>query len=285
MQHVTWSGRLEECEFLTRLYDLEALPSFDSRYKTASGDIFKHRVVNSDWDDDWVYSDKRFRLMTGPDEVFLEFLCEMLHPIVRDDAEEVARLRTLFNDHLRPDGWELYEQSSLSGSPVFAARRLLEGNHPGLKAVQQVAVVINAAYVAQQTTRMEAALDDDPELAIGTAKEFVETLCKTVLTERGVTFDSKQEFPKLVRQTLKELDLVPNSIPDRAKAADTIRVLLQNLATIADKLTEIRNLYGTGHGKQASSQGLQKRHARLAVGAASTLGVFIFETHQEKTSR
>jgi hypothetical protein len=59
-------------------------------------------------------------------------------------------------------------------------------------------------------------------------------------------------------------------------------VLLNNLASISNGLAEIRNLYGTGHGKHARSKGLQRRHARLAVGAASTLGVFLFETYRDK---
>src|SRR5947209_5042830 len=57
---------------------------------------------------------------------------------------------------------------------------------------------------------------------------------------------------------------------------------LNNLATISQGLAELRNPFGTGHGKDAGSRGLNKRHARLAVGAATTLGVFLFETHQER---
>src|SRR5512133_1975783 len=43
-----WHGRMDEIGFLGRLYDLEALPSTDSRFRTASGDIFQHRVNNYD---------------------------------------------------------------------------------------------------------------------------------------------------------------------------------------------------------------------------------------------
>jgi AbiJ N-terminal domain 3 len=39
-----WWGRLDEIDFLTRVCDLEALPSTDARFKTASGDIWQHRV-------------------------------------------------------------------------------------------------------------------------------------------------------------------------------------------------------------------------------------------------
>jgi hypothetical protein len=42
---------------LQRLYDLDALPSTDSRFKTAGRDIAQHRIANEDWDDEWVFSD------------------------------------------------------------------------------------------------------------------------------------------------------------------------------------------------------------------------------------
>jgi len=59
-------------------------------------------------------------------------------------------------------------------------------------------------------------------------------------------------------------------------------VLLMNLASVANRMAEVRNLYGTDHGKYAKTKGLQTHHARLAIGAASTLAVLLFETHQEQ---
>ncbi len=65
------------------------------------------------------------------------------------------------------------------------------------------------------------------------------------------------------------------------KAAETIKRLLSNLATITQGVSELRNRYGTGHGKAAGSKVLGPRHAKLAVGAASTLAVFLVETHNQ----
>jgi excisionase family DNA binding protein len=47
-----WAGRLREDDFLSRLYDLNALPSEDNRFQTAAGDIWQHRVNNRDWEDE-----------------------------------------------------------------------------------------------------------------------------------------------------------------------------------------------------------------------------------------
>jgi hypothetical protein len=284
LDQIAWRGRLDEREFLSRLFDLKSMPSNDGRFRNAWGDVGQHRIRNLDWDDDWVFYDTRFNLLRCSDETLLRFLCEMLHPVVRPEADDVARLQALINGHLMADGWELFERTAVSGKPVFAARPLLPDAHIALESAQVVATTLNAAYVTQQVTRLEAAVHGDPELAIGTAKEFVETVCKTILTQRGVPFDKSLDFPQLVRLTLTELSLVADGVDGASRAAATVRRLLQNLATIANGLAELRNPYGTGHGKPAHTEGLQSRHARLAVGAAATLAVFLFETHEQGPS-
>ncbi len=263
VERVNWSGRLEEPNFLKRVFDLDSMPSHDGRFRTASGDIWQHRVNNLDWDADWVFSDSRFELMTGPCEVFFRFLCEMLHPVVRADVEEVERLKIAFNDLMRPNGVELFEQGRLSGRPVFGARFITPHNSTVVIAVQSVTAALNADSVRQQTDRLLVALDEDAELAIGTAKEFVETVCKTILEEKSIMPDPAWDFPKLVRQTMKELKLVPDQVAHTTRGAEVIRVLLMNLAAISNGMAEVRNLYGTGHGKAARTRGLQVRHARL----------------------
>jgi hypothetical protein len=278
---VNWAGRLEEQEFLSRLFDLKSLPSTDGRFEDAAGDIWKHRVMNSDWNDDWVFYDRRFNLLGGDDETFLRFLCETLHPVVRPDPTEAERLRQLYNEHLKPDGFQLVEKTRMSGRPVYAARHVgIAGVPPGIAAARTTLAGMDAGYVAQQITRMEAAVDDDPELALGTAKELVETCCKTILDERGISIPKDVDLPQLLKLTCKELELTPPATRETTKAEDTIRRILGSLATITQGVAELRNLFGTGHGKKAGTRSLTERHARLAVGAASTLAVFLVETHQ-----
>ncbi|MEV6203228.1 phosphotransferase [Streptomyces sp. NPDC051771] len=120
----TWSGSLDEIAFLGRLYDLGSLPSFDPRFTTAEEDIVQHRFNNpEDWEDDWVFTDNRFRLADGPDAALLRFLAEMIHPAVRTDSNEVEYLLALINDALAPDGYQLRPASVISGYPVYEARR------------------------------------------------------------------------------------------------------------------------------------------------------------------
>ncbi len=278
-----WSGRFGEVEFLQRLYDLEELPSNDRRFKTARGDIFQHRVNNHDWDEDWVFGDPRFELASGPDEVVLGFLAQMVHPVVQPDTEIAGEIVADLNDLLAADGWMLKPQGQLSGRPVYAPARTTDAPL-AIDFAHQAAARIDAEYISQQVTRMEGAVETDPELAIGTAKEFIESICKTILDERGEEHSKNDDLLVLMRKTTKALQLTPDDIAQTAQAADTIKRMLMNLATLVQGSAELRNAYGTGHGKsksQAQSR-LGARHARLAVGAAATLGVFLYETHEAR---
>jgi hypothetical protein len=278
-----WWGRLDEVAFLSRLYELEELPSTDARFATASGDIRQHRFNNDDWEDDWVFHDSRFRLASGPDEVLLGFLAQMVHPVVQSDTERTKEIVAGLNSLLAPDGWLLKPHKQMSGRPVYAPART-GTDAPAVAFAHEVTARVDAEHLSQQVTRMEGAVDSDPELAIGTAKEFVESICKTILDEREEAFAKGDDLPTLVRKTLKVLQLTPDDVAATARAAETVRRMLMNLATIVQGSAELRNAYGTGHGKsKAQGRGrLLPRHARLAVGAAATLGVFLYETHEAR---
>ena len=161
-----WSGALQEDEFLCRLYDLKRMPSTDYRrdYDNAAKDIWQHRVRNSDCSDEWVFRDSRFDLLYGPDEAFLKFLAETVHPIVRPDAEDAEAMVSEFNTALHQDGWELYATHRISNKPVFGYRQLLGAPHH-LEEAKRVAERLTGPYVAQQVRRLQEAVDSDTELA------------------------------------------------------------------------------------------------------------------------
>lgn len=152
---------------------------------------------------------------------------------------------------------------------------------PSLASIKDTAAVFDAKHMADQIRRMESSVESDPSLAIGTVKELIETCCKTILSERGKPVTGTPDVSTLTKETLKELKLIPEGIHEAKRGADVIKRLLSNLGTIGNGLAELRGLYGTGHGKHGRTIGLGTRHAKLAVGAAATLTVFLFETHIE----
>ena len=116
-------GKLSEIDFLKRLYDLNALPSYDNRFENAEDDIRQHTVNNDDYEKGWVFEDDRLELLNGDDEVLLKFLCAVFHPAVRIETSYWKELLDAVNGLLRNDGYELYPENKISGRDVYAWRR------------------------------------------------------------------------------------------------------------------------------------------------------------------
>jgi hypothetical protein len=257
------------------------MKSYDSRYKDAAGDIYQHRINNNDWSDDWIFSDGRFELAKS-DEKFLRFLAETVHPVVRRNPGDSAALVDELNRYLARDGWELAESERISGRPCYAAQRIHSGVVRSVRRARAVADVLDAAWMRGEITRLEQAVERDPSLAIGTAKELVETCCKTILSRRGKDVPKGIDLPKLVKETAAELQLVADGVSQTAKGAESIKLVLRSLGTITQGLAELRGLYGTGHGRDGGYRGLSPRHARLAVASAVAFVDFVTETYRER---
>ena len=143
---------------------------------------------------------------------------------------------------------------------------------------------LDAKYLEQDVIRLEKAAESDPSQAIGSAKELIETTCKTILSDRGIQVPRSPTFGWLTKETLRVLKLVPEGISDSKVGANAIKVTLSNLASISLKLEELRNLYGTGHGKHGRTKILEVRHAKLAAHCSAVFCEFILDTHKARTS-
>ncbi|HRK26394.1 MAG TPA: abortive infection family protein [Chitinophagales bacterium] len=281
IEGIHWSGSLEETDFLSRIFDLTKMPSTDSRFDNARGDIWQHRINNpQDWEDNWVFSDSRFNLLHCEDGVFMQFLCEMLHPVLKREITIIDRMLQAFNDFLKDDGYELIEKTKIANYAIFVGRQKLSRNISIENRKKEITDVLSEDYICNQITLMESSIENSPHNSIGLAKELIESICKTILCEKSKDVDKDWDLPKLLKEVSKELKLTPKDIPDETKAAETIKKILGSLSAVVQGISELRNQYGSGHGKDAKFKGLNDRHAKLSVGAASTLAIFLLETHQ-----
>lgn len=273
MSNVSWSGRLAEDDFLARTFDLSKLPSDDRRCADMAGDIQMHRHNWQDWPDDWVFDDPRLNLLRCDDAVLLRFLAETVHPVVRADLAECERLATLYNQHLLADGFEIGAQRFVSGRPIYEGRPRLAGVDSVPAAAHSAADYLESAHIAAQIARMNASVHADPPLAIGTAKEFVETICKGVLAARGV-IHGNEDLPRLIRLTREAL-AIENDDPN-----GSVRKLMNGIATVMVAVAEVRSTLGTGHGPAPDAEMPEPVLARLIVQSAVALGMFLLDLHK-----
>lgn len=133
-----------------------------------------------------------------------------------------------------------------------------------------------------QVTRLRRSTDD-PALQIGTSKDLVETICKSILRETDPQFDARRSnFYPLVRATLKSLPLVPDP---SVKGCENIKNVITSLASVVQNLGEIRNLHGTGHGQVGDAASLNSVHGKLAVNAATTIASFLLDSYLNEKNK
>tara|TARA_R110002020_G_scaffold203551_5_gene407317 strand:- start:4983 stop:5801 length:819 start_codon:yes stop_codon:yes gene_type:complete len=269
---------MEDAGFLSRIYDLSELGSTDYRFQDAAGDIWQHRTNNYDWDDDWVFTDARFKLRDGSDENLLGFLVETVHPVVRRDQTEADTLVRAYNDTLRPDGFEIVETSRMGDRSVYGWRRIAAVRAPSASALREHPDLADKAVLIQHLDRIQRDLNEDPSAAISSSKNLLETLCKIVLTDRGVEYAPSEDLPGLFAKVAAELSINADSVPDDARGSDSIRKMMRTLTTTVQAVAEARNsTLGDGHGGEHESPA-EPRHARLVYNATSAVAEFIVDT-------
>lgn len=143
--------------------------------------------------------------------------------------------------------------------------------------LQSLSHLSDPSAILEQLERIRRAVNDDPALAVGSAKELIESTAKVVLIERGWAVNDKDDLPALARAAQEALALHPAQIgPD---GSGGIKRILGAVTTIAEGLSELRNRgHGTGHGPATARVGLRPRHAHLAVNAATTWCQLMLDT-------
>lgn len=137
-------------------------------------------------------------------------------------------------------------------------------------------------YLDQQRKLLWDTVSSHPTASIGTAKDLVESCCRTILEQNEVEYSRTDDLSKLLDKTQIALAINPRSVDPNVPDVKAVKALLGSLASIAKHLAELRNSYGTGHGKSVSYKGLSERHARLAAGVALTLVEYLWATHLTK---
>ncbi len=141
----------------------------------------------------------------------------------------------------------------------------------------------SSEYMSQQIGLMLSLRSSNPTQAIGLAKELIESCCKTILDDFGIAYDGNDKVSQLTKKTMDALNLLPENVQATVQEEDAIKSVLGSLRAIPTKLAEIRNPFGSGHGKSASFQGLEARHAQLAIGSSITFVDFIWSTFESET--
>ena len=174
-----------------------------------------------------------------------------------------------------------YKKLYLTCKEIVEKYKTIEPNKEMVKSIEET---FSTDYMSQQIKLMIDNQETYPAESIGKAKELVESCCRTILAKRGEVVDKKWTFQQLVNQVFKVLDVLPNAVDEKNPIAGNLKQLYGSLKGMVNPMAEIRNAFGTGHGKTFDFDGLDSRHAKLLVGMSITMVQFLWSTHESKTT-
>ena len=154
-------------------------------------------------------------------------------------------------------------------------------NSPGFVMVGAREVVGGSAnHLLRQIAVLESSVIDNPPLAFDLAKALVESVCKTILADRGHEVDNSQDTPKLFHETLQQLELLPESHSADSELAKSLKKTVGSLKSVVGGLCELRNREGfASHGRDGYSGSLEAVQAQLAARSADALIHFLLSAH------
>lgn len=244
-QSVIWFGKLDESNFVSRLVDLATLPSNDPRFENMQGDFWQHRINNpTDWDDNWIYIDERIGLLTN-DQLFVDFITEMLHPTVRK-AKDAKQLKEMINYYLKKDGYQLVEDEAYYKDDKYTYK-LVEINPTQIeKGFKTTDEFVHEAY-EKIDNRLR---NEDYSGAVTSARTLLEYAIKDIYYQiTGDTIDKIDDLQEGFKKIQKLLKLDYDKVADEGK-----KNILRSFVTIINSLAPLYNNLGDRHATKSTAR-------------------------------
>jgi len=152
-----------------------------------------------------------------------------------------------------------------------------------LSAAEAAAARLEVGEMRRQVERIRRDFADDPEAAVGQAKELIESVCKTILGLTGDAAQGREDLPKLVSRTLAHLGLDSAQLAgDDAVEVRAAKRMLGGVSSVLNGAGELRNARGTGHGRSGTPV-VDAALARLTVGVVLPSVVYLIEVFESQT--
>ena len=132
---------------------------------------------------------------------------------------------------------------------------------------------------------IERTIHDEPGIAFTHCRGLLETVCVTILADRGKDVPANSQPNWLMTQTINTLQLTALD-PDNKVAEDGVGSILRGLNSLVDGIVALRNSQGIGpHGRDALEPVLSVDYALLTAAAVDVAVGLMFQLHQEQIGR
>ena len=132
---------------------------------------------------------------------------------------------------------------------------------------------------------IERTIHDEPGIAFTHCRGLLETVCVTILADRGIKIPPNPRPNWLMSQAITTLQLTAMN-PDDKEADHGVKSILRGLNSLVDGVVALRNSQGVGpHGRDALKQVLSVDYAMLTATAVDAAVGLMFRLHQEQIGR
>jgi hypothetical protein len=147
----------------------------------------------------------------------------------------------------------------------------------------RVAMAEGLLHIEEQIKGIERAVVENPGLAFDLAKTLIESACRTILSERRVTFDPADDLPRLFRIATNTLPFLPPSASAEAEVRKSLAQMLNGLLhTAVQGVCELRNACGfASHGAERPRPVLETVQALLAAETCDAIVGFLHGVHRQ----
>lgn len=200
------------------------------------------------------------------------------HRIIDEYAAETSVIESAITEAGQSDG--IYIRS-ISWRPYLKNEHKKQTD----KKVEEITQLLTQEYVNKQIRLMNNSIESNPHVALGISKELIETCCKHILNKSSVEISRDWDIAKLVKETNKQIDLMPFKVENIYLARTSIAKILTGFSQIVQGITELRNSYGSGHGHLPEFKSLDIIYIKLAVSASSDMAIFYLSLEQFNDSK
>lgn len=132
---------------------------------------------------------------------------------------------------------------------------------------------------------IERTVQHEPGIAFTHCRGLLETVCVTILADRGIQTPPHPNPNWLMTQAIRTLQLTALN-PDDKEAERGVARILRGLNSLVDGVVTLRNSQGIGpHGRDALEPVLSVDYAMLTATAVDTAVGLMFRLHQEQIGR
>jgi len=164
-----------------------------------------------------------------------------------------------------------FDAASVSALRLRGCRELLEEFADSLQIQSAIDVI-------------EGSIPDSPGVAFTHCRGLLETVCRTILADRGVEVDSNPKPGWLMSQTLRVLKLTPDTFDGDTAIERGVGDVLGGMNRLMLGVVALRKSQGVGpHGRDALEAVLDADYAVITAHAVDSAAALLYRLHRKQS--